>query len=195
MKKIKRLQMLGICLILCGLLALLAGYLLEQKAQTENRQAVAQMQSILPPAAPGIADQYSHMEMPSLQIGGRDYVALLEAPMYGVRLPVRSRWSALEARSCPCRFYGTVYDGSLIIGGNQNKDQFAFLTQIQNGDKVVITDMTGAQFAYRVSLVYRTDSVDAQSLMDDESDLTLFAPCNFGLEYVVVRFVADVVTQ
>ena len=56
MKKSRRLQLLGLGLILCGLLALLVNYWMGQRAQTENKQAVQQIQEILPPRTPGVTD-------------------------------------------------------------------------------------------------------------------------------------------
>ena len=195
MKKSRRLQLLGLGLILCGLLALQVNYWMGQRAQTENKQAVQQIQAILPPRTPGVTDHYSDMQMPSLQVGGMDYVALIEVPKFGVQMPVRSQWSRLQVGSCPCRFYGTVYDGSLVVGGDHSEGQFAFLSQIQNGDAVLVTDMTGAQFAYRVSMIYRADSASAEELMDEGYDLTLFARNSAGLEYIIVRCTADVVSN
>ena len=195
MKKIKPLQMLGLGLILCGLLALLVCYAQGQLALKQNGKALSQIQSILPPVNPGVMDQYADMQMPSLEVEGYDYVALLEVPSYGVKLPVRSQWSRLGVANCPSRFYGTVYDGSLIIGGKHSQGQFGFLSQLQNGDQVLVTDMTGAQFAYRVAMIYRGDSADAETLMDAEYDLTLFARNSAGLEYIIVRCKVDAATK
>ena len=192
MKKFKPLQIVGFGLILCGLVALLGNFLLGQWSQEENKKVLAQMQTILPPATPGATDQYSSMEMPSLQLCGNDYVALLEAPKYGAKLPVRSHWDALAAGNCPSRFYGTVYDGSLIIGGSGREGHLDFLGWIQNGDTLLVTDMTGAQFAYRVTKIFRASSAQQELLMDKSADLTLFAWNNMGLEYIIVRCAADI---
>ena len=192
MKKIKRLQLFGLILLSCGILALLGNFLVGQWAETENEKALEQMASILPPATPGVVDQYSDMEMPSLELNGKDYIALLEVPKYGAQLPVRSQWNSVAAGNCPSRFYGTVYDGSLIIGGSGREGQLDFLGWIENGDTILITDMTGAQYAYRVTKIFRTSSAGQEMLMDETSDLTLFAWNNMGLEYIVVRCQADV---
>ena len=191
MKKGRRLQWIGLGLILCGFAALLAGNLLGQIAQKQNRQALSQIQSILPPATPGIMDQYADMHMPSLEVDGRDYIALLQVPAHGVALPVRSQWHSLGAAYCPSRFHGTAYDGSLVIGGSDREGQLAFLSKLQNGDQVSITDMTGAQFAYRVFLIYRTSSATAESLVSENYDLTLFARSSYGTEYIVVHCMAE----
>ena len=117
MRKNRIVQLIGIGLILASLV--LIGFLVVQGrvARQENEKVVFQIAQLLPPRTPGIMDQYTVMEMPVLQVKGQDYIALLEAPGYGIKLPVRSSWSAAESRKCPCRFYGTVYDGSLVVGG------------------------------------------------------------------------------
>lgn len=193
MKKSRYIQLIGLALILCGLLALLGGHLVGKNAIEKNRQALQQIQSILPPATPGVMDHYADMQMPTMQVDGRDYIALLTVPAFDVELPIRSQWSYLGANRCPSRFSGTVYDGSLIVGGSDREGQLAFLSRIQNGDTILVTDMTGARFAYRVSMIYRTDSVEAEALMEGNCDLTLFARSQYGLEYIIVRCVADVV--
>lgn len=187
MKKSRWLQIAGIGLILCGLLALLAGSFLGESAQGENRRAVEKILSLLPPCYSGVTDQYSNMDMPSLEVEGQDYIALLEAPKYGAKLPVKGKWSAIGAENCPCLFRGTVYDGSLVIGGSSKAGQLAFVSQIQNGDILVVTDMTGGQFTYRVTKIFRTDSAGADVLVDESADLTVFAWNGAGLEYIVVR--------
>ncbi len=191
MKKSRILQLIGYGLILCSLLAVLTGQIYGCIAQRDNQQVVSQIEQILPPRIPGVTDRYSVMDMPVLQVKGQDYVALLEVPAYGIRLPVKNTWKAGDLVGGPRRFFGTVYDGSLVIGGSDRSSQFDFLSYIQLGEAVMVTDMTGAQFTYSVSEIRRAHSVPAKMLMDGTEGLTMFVKESFSLEYIIVRCVPD----
>lgn len=191
MKKSRILQIIGYGLILGSLVAVLAGLVFQHISAEANRRVAAQIEAFLPPRVPGVKEQYSVMEMPVLQLNGSDYVALLEVPAYDVQLPVRNNWKPASLGCGPHRFYGTVYDGSLIIGGSDQKNQFDFISHMQLGDQVMVTDMTGTQFGYRVSEIRRADSVPAELLMDGTGDLTLFVRGSYSMIYIVVRCVSD----
>ena len=191
MKKSRILQLIGYGLILCSVVAVFTGQIYGRIAQGDNQQVVSQIEQILPPRIPGVTDRYSVMDMPVLQVKGQDYVALLEVPAYSIRLPVKNTWKASDLAGGPRRFFGTVYDGSLVIGGSDHSGQFDFLNRIQLGDAVMVTDMTGAQFTYSVSEIRRANSVPAQVLMEGTEGLTLFVKESFFLEYIIVRCVPD----
>jgi len=128
--------------------------------------------------------------MPALELHGADFIALLEIPAYGLKLPVCSMWDKEAVMSYPCRFYGSTYDGTLIVGGYDQAGQFDFFDRIQDGAAVTVTDMTGSTFSYAVALVERSDSAQAEILLDDTADLTLFVRDAQGLEYILLRCVA-----
>lgn len=186
MRKCNIVQKIGIVLILCGLMIVAVSRCQAILAAKQMQRAVEEIQRILPPTTPGVTDQYSSMEMPTLQIHGKDYIGLIEIPAFGITLPIGSAWSSLRAGVCPCRFYGSVYDGSLVIGGTDGSGGFDFLERLQIGDAVEVTDMTGAQFRYRVSWIQRAKSADLDVLVREDSQLTLYARDQFSLEYVIV---------
>lgn len=190
MKKGNILLLAGLILLVCSLVLVAFWQFRSIPANRRNQLAVQQIQALLPPQTPGITDQFSSMEMPALQIDGKNYIGLLDIPAFGVTLPVRSSWSSLQSGVCPCRFSGSVYDGSLILGGTDQEGQFDFLEQIQIGDTVAVTDMTGARFSYTVSRIQRAGDADKDVLLDQTSQLTLFARDSFSLEYIIVRCTA-----
>ena len=186
----KLLQILGCLLIFCGLGLLVFSRLHAEKAQTAAAQVLEQIEVILPERTAGAMDTYSTMEMPVLQIGGQDFSAVLDVPAFGRTLPVDHVWGADKVTSFPCRFYGSVYDGSLVIGGADQQGQFDWLDQIQQGSVVTITDMTGAEFSYVVDRVDRSKTAQAEVLISEAADLTLFVRDAYSLEYVIVRCVS-----
>ena len=175
-------------LLVAGSLALLAySSVHSAQAQKHNAEVVAQITTILPDRIDGVMDNYSNMEMPAMQIAGEDYIGLLEIPAFGLTLPIGSSWDAGKVTSYPCRFWGTVYDGSLVVGGADQAGQLDCLDQIWDGSVVTVTDMTGSVFRYVVSRVERSKSAQAEVLLDDTADLSLFVRDAYNLEYIIVR--------
>lgn len=168
------LLLIGIALLAiaaCICAVLLLGDRAEEK---RNAEAVSYFEEVIPQRRTGIKDGRSVTIMPSMTFGGKDYSAILEAPASGVKLPVRSVWEQNTARRTPCRFDGSPYDGTLVIGGADREGQFAFLTSADLGDEILLTDMTGEEFRYTVRKMKRTKNADAASLTGEECDLVLF---------------------
>lgn len=183
----KLLIALGLLLILGSLGALLGTSIYAGYARREAAATVEQLRELLPAGTAGMLDRYSNMDMPVLQVGGRDIVAILEIPGYGLTLPVRDDWGGGRVRTIPARFCGTAYNGSLIIGGSDQPGQFDFFDQIQPGAAVKLTDMTGRVFSYTVSRIDRASSAAAEKLTGGEGELTLFVRDAYGLDYILLR--------
>ena len=160
-----------------------------QKAERTNGEIVQTMEAILIDRRQGTKDLECEPEMPALEIQGEDFIALLEIPSYGLKLPICNTWDKGKVVSYPCRFYGSAYDGTLIVGGYDQSGQFDFFDRIQNDTVVTVTDMTGSVFSYVVEQVERSGSAQADALMDEEADLTLFVRDAQVLEYIILRCV------
>ncbi len=183
------LSAIGICLILISLV-FMVGLRIRAHLGSQNRQRIlSQMDQVLPERTPGISNQMSDFAMPVLEIEGRDYVALLEIPAFGITLPVSDQWSGSKLADSPARFSGSVYYDTLIIGGTDDPEQFGFCDQIQHGDFVTVTDMTGARFSFKVSKIDRANHAEAQWLAEPDYDLTLFCRNTYAMEYIAVRCV------
>lgn len=180
-------MVVGFLLIFGGLALFLTVRLGTSHAQKTNAAVVETIQGLLPPSQPGVTDQYSDMSMPALEIAGKDYAALLEIPALGVTLPVAHAWNKWDVENQPCRFDGTVYDSTLVIGGADRAGQFAGFDLLELGDTITVTDMTGAAFVYVIDGIDRTSSVSAEVLMDETADLTLFVRSAYALDYILLR--------
>lgn len=177
----------GFLLILGSLTMLAISQLHVRRAQIAAAELTQQIMAIMPERVPGTKEPHAVQEMPVYQIDGRDFSALIDVPLLGVTLPIYSTWDAGKITSFPCRFSGSVYDGSLIVGGSDQDGQFSFLEQISPGCLITITDMTGVEFSYVVERIERSRSAQADVLMDDASDLTVFARDSYSLDYVIAR--------
>lgn len=182
-KAAKILLFLGFALLALSLGMLLLLHFGDTKAQEDAETLLQQLDILLPPPTPGVPDTYRVPVMPTLEVGGRDVVAIVEIPAFGLRLPVLGSWEAGSALGIPRRFSGSAYSGDLIIGGSAA--QFACFAQIPAGTQVTVTDMTGAVFSYTVSRIGRSTTADAATLSG--SNLTLFARQTHSLEYILLR--------
>ena len=187
MKKARVLRLAGLMLVLCSLMILAFGLIHNHITQKKNQQLATRIQALLPPRLPGTQETLTDMAMPVLPLDGADYIALLEVPSFGVALPIRSHWDTWSSQSCPSRFSGTVYNGTLVIGGSGKAGHLDFLGRIELGDTVKVTAMDGTVFSYRVTQIRRAQHASQELLMDESAQLTLFARNPNSLEYIIVR--------
>ena len=183
-RKFPLLLILGGCLILVSLSLVLTMYIRGQQGGQNCQNVLSKLETILPEAA---ADLPGQGQMPALEIDGADYVAVLEVPAFGITLPVADRWNSSKLYLSPSRFSGSAYENTLVIGGADAAQQFAFCDKIGQNATVTVTDMTGNRFSYTVSGVDRAKQADAQWLAEADSDLTLFCHDVFSMEYIAVR--------
>ena len=187
MRKNKWLVLLGSVLIFCGLGLMLFSQIRAGIAKDSTAELLIRLEEILPSKTVGVIDSYSSMEMPTLELEGKNIVAVLNFPELGRSLPLESTWNKNRLTSLPQRFSGSVYDSSLIVGGSDQKGQFDCLKKLDIGYTVTVTDMTGAEYSYTVSRIERKKSADSKVLANKESSLTLFAREAYSTEYVIVR--------
>lgn len=186
-RKMPLLFVLGIGLILSSLCIMLIFGIRMYAGNQHSRKIVSQMNDILPQRKQGIPGTQFVSQMPALALDGADYVAMLEIPAFGVTVPVTDKWDSRNLYSAPCRFAGSAYDNTLVIGGTDSSQQFAFCDKIDNGASVILTDMTGVMFSYTVSRVDRAKHAETQWLMEADCDLTLFCKDVYSMEYIAVR--------
>ena len=122
--------------------------------------------------------------MPVLSLNGTDYVGILEFPAFASALPVCNDWG--HSSEQPCRLSGSIYDGSMRIGGTSQKGQYEFYREISVGDAVCFTDMTGKRCAYEVKDIRYEKHADQAALSRQDADLVLFIKNIYAFEYVLV---------
>lgn len=188
-KNSKVIFVLGGLLILAGLVLLLFLQVQTKRADRINDEIIQTMETILTNRRKGTKDAERKTEMPAMELYDEDFIALLEIPAYGLKLPVCGTWDKGKVAFYPCRFHGSAYDGTLIVGGYDQSGQFDFFDRIQNGSTVTVTDMTGTTFSYEVDRVERSSSAQAEVLMNGGADLTLFVRDAQLLEYIILRCV------
>ena len=87
---------------------------------------------------------------------------------------------------CPRRLSGSIYDGTIQIGGTSRTGQFDFFRQISVGDELFFTDMEGNRYSLTVTDLRYESHADQDALTRHDADLTLFIKNIYGFEYIIL---------
>lgn len=175
----------GVLLILCAAVLLLCSIVSGKQAESQNAETVSKILSLLPERTNGVPGDCTDTKMPVMEIGGRDYICLIEIPDSDVRLPVLSENTGNRPNASPYRYGGMVSDGSLIIGGLPSD----FLSGIETNGTVMLTDMNGSCYTYTVTGIEYADTI-GETLSAGDDDLVLFSANKWKPGYTVVRWTA-----
>ena len=187
MRRNKLLLSIGLVLVAASIAAIAFLEISAGVAQKQAETIVGRLEAVMPKPHAGIKDELTNMTMPAFSVDGKDFIGVLEIPSLGRTLPVFSKWDTGSLGRYPCRFTGTAYDGSLIIGGSDRAGQFRGFDTLNVGATVTVTDMTGAVFTYEVKRIDRASHAGAEVLTRGEYDLVLFVQDAFAMEYIIIR--------
>ena len=177
----------GALLILSALALAVINISLEKNAQKNAAEIADRIGALIPEVRNAQSDDREDTRMASVSIDGQDFCAMIEVPRFGTRLPVYSEWDSSRVRMYPCRYSGSVYDGTLIIGGSDARGQLDFVSSITEHDTVLLTDMEGSCYLYEVDRIDVAESADTATLADGSFGLVLFARNTYSSGYTVIR--------
>ena len=169
------------------ILAVIVPFLWQWSVRSSERKmayCAEMIHTLTPEPQSAIPEERSDNTMSVLSIDGTDYVGILEIPRYGSTLPVCADWG--EVTKHPCCLKGSIYDGTMQVGGTSQKGQYDFYREISAGDLVYFTDMEGNRYSYAVTDICYEKHADQAALQSQEAALTLFIKNVFGFEYIVV---------
>ena len=190
MKKTKTSAFRRLCLPLgIGLLVAAAAVMIAWqwniRTSAQRMEAyVHTLRTVMPEPQAAVAEVRKDNTMPVFSAENTDFVGILELPRYGSVLPVCEDWGRVSRY--PCRFSGSVYDGTMCIGATTQKGQYGFYREIFVGDDLYFTDMTGARYAYQVTDIRYEKHADQAALERRDADLTLFLKNMYAFEYIVI---------
>ena len=190
MKKEKGLVMQKVCIVLG--VALLLGAITTlalwrwgiRNSEKQAASYVSTLQALLPKPQDAVPEARRDNTMSVLSVDGTDFVGMIEIPRYGSVLPVGAKWG--KSSKYPCRFDGSVYDGTLQIGATTQKGQYDFYRDLSVGDTVVYTDMEGNRYTYRITSLRYEKHADQAALQREEAALTLFIKNIYSFEYLII---------
>lgn len=156
----------------------------EALAQTVPRQTIPGQTE--PPELPEVMEEPLR-EMPVRTIRGRDYIGVLTIPALELELPVLSQWDYTNLRIAPCRYEGSVYNGSLILCAHNYSSHFGRLKNLREGDTVQFTDMDDNVYTYQVVGLETLNPTDVEGMESGDWDMTLFTCTVGGQSRVTIR--------
>jgi sortase A len=122
--------------------------------------------------------------MSVLSVDGTDFVGIIELPRYESTLPVCADWG--KTTKYPCRFSGSIYDGTMQIGATTQKGQYDFYRELSVGDAVIYTDVEGNRYTFAITSLRYGKHADQTALQHEEAPLTLFIKNIYSFEYLIV---------
>ena len=155
------------------------------RAAEQRAEAYVQtLRTVIPEPQGAVPEERRDNTMPVLSLEGTDFVGILEMPGYASVLPVCADWG--RPSKYPCCFSGSIYDGTLQIGGTSQKGQYDFYREISVGDAVYFTDVTGNRYACEVTDIRYEKHADQEALQRNDAALKLFIKNMYAFEYIVI---------
>lgn len=182
-----------ICVILGGALVIGAAVLMicsevSVSHREKDAEAILQAaQTLIPQPMDRVPEERGNNNMAALEIDGVNIIGVLAFPEYGRTLPIAAGWDTGLVASMPCRFTGSIYDRSLIIGATDGDKQLRFAPQMEVGDRLVLTDMEGGRYTYRVAAIQHAKHATLEKLRSGDYALTVFVKDAKTGEYLLIR--------
>ena len=125
-------------------------------------------------------------ELTVVNIDGNYYIGYIAIPNLELELPVMADWSMEKLQIAPCLQYGSPLTDDAVIAGHNYKEHFRPLHEIEQGEYLTFTDMTGYTIAYNVVDVKTIDPRSVYEVINSEYDLTLYTCTIGGASRVIV---------
>lgn len=193
MKKCKEKMLTGTGLLLiAAALFLCAGNFRESEsaaASARNAARELQEQSLSAKPDTGISPPETEApeEMAVKIIDGREYIGTLSIPVLELELGILSRCTDAGLKLAPGRFTGNASSEDLVIAAHNYASHFGRLGQLQPGDDVILTGVTGEIYRYRVAEKEILPPDAVTEMTESCWPLTLFTCTLGGEERLTVR--------
>ena len=194
----------GICVFL-GVVCILSavGFVVYNRWEDKNAEEIAQdlledIQSIIDESKPELPlpddmvnlpddTQKIPAEMATVEVDGYDCIGILSIPVLELELPVLTDWSYAKLKNAPCHYYGNYYEENFVIAAHNYQTHFGRLSQLQAGDIVIFTDVTGTDHCYEVVLLETLPKEATLEMITSGFDLSLYTCTPGGASRVTVR--------
>lgn len=120
--------------------------------------------------------------------------AIVSYPKLGISYPVLADESDALLKVSVCKYWGPKPNevGNYCIVGHNYKSgkMFGKLSMAQNGDQVILKDLSGKSVTYGVYNIYKVDPTDVtctSQLTNGKKEVTLITCTNFGKERLVIK--------
>ena len=123
----------------------------------------------------------------TIKIDDDEYIGIIDIPSLNLKLPVASTWNYEKMKKSPCRYYGSLENNDLVISAHSYKSQFGLIKNLNQGDKLIFTDVFSQVYVYEVKVVEILSPTDVEEMINSEFDLTLYTCTKDSKNRVTVR--------
>lgn len=184
----KKLIIIGISLIIISSILSIHNIYEENKAGKNSIAVLDNMKDTIVENVQNINNEIENEKnMQTININGYDYIGTITIPSLNLELPIMSEYDYDRLKISPCRYYGSIYTNDLIICAHSYKTHFKYISNLNQGDKIIITDTLGINYIYEVLEIEILNPNDVSKMIDNEFDLTLYTCTNDGLKRITVR--------
>lgn len=177
----------GIILLAAALCLTLYNYIDSYRAARAADLLAERLASEIPEDAQPYYLIDPEIEMPVINIDGKDCIGYIDIPALDISLPVISEWNYPNLKAAPCRYKGSAYLDNMIIAAHNYRTHFGTLESLEAGTAIYFTDADGNRFEYEVSQLQVLDGTAVEEMEEGEWDLTLFTCTIGGRQRVTVR--------
>ena len=132
-------------------------------------------------------EKKSNTEDLVLNISGYDYIGVISIPSLNIKLPIMRETDYDRLAISPCKYYGNITTNDLVLCAHDYVNQFGKISNLKEDDIVIITDVLGNNYVYKVVLTEELNPTDITNMIDSPFDLTLYT-CSYGaLKRITVR--------
>ena len=122
-----------------------------------------------------------------LNISGYDYIGVISIPSLNIKLPIMRETDYDRLAISPCKYYGNINTNDLVLCAHDYVNQFGKISNLKGNDIIIITDVLGNNYVYKVVLTEELNPTDITNMIDSPFDLTLYT-CSYGaLKRITVR--------
>ena len=115
------------------------------------------------------------------------FLGTLSIPALGLELPVYNRFDDKLMKDTVCRYSGAVDTEDLVIAGHNYRRHFGKLSDLQQGDEVMLKTMDGNTYTYQVLALETLNATAIDEMTSGEYALTLFTCDYSGNARIAVR--------
>ena len=126
-------------------------------------------------------------EMLTMPVDGYDCIGVLSIPVLELELPVLTEWSYAKLKIAPCHYFGTCYEENFVIAAHNYQSHFGRLSELQAGDLILFTDISGMVHYYEVVLLETLPGYATEEMIASGFDLSLYTCTPGGASRVTVR--------
>lgn len=177
--------LLGIICMICSIGFVVHNHLESENAAKTSASLLKTLQAIIDEKN---AEQNDFKtKMPAVKIEGYDCIGILSIPVLDLDLPVLTNWSFAKLKKAPCHYYGSYKEKDFVIAAHNYKAHFGRLSELQTGDVVVFTDISGTAHYYKVALLETLPENATKEMITSGFDLSLYTCTLSGKNRVTVR--------